>query len=212
MNRTQKKKWLTAIGICAALILCGIGIAVVSLKFGFPAPWAKSGFLVSFVGAGGIGVVIAFYVHSIPNQNKYRENRLQAKAWKDLGMYFYCLVVGAISFHFLTKTNERNLLIVVLAIVLGVWVAVGQFVQKKRILRGLDERERLIHEKAKMISDAIFGGLCLAGFIGMFGWFGPKTPIPVFVPVLMFFTLAFVAEIVKPLMILIQCKMEQVDE
>ena len=148
-------------------------------------------------------------------------NRLKKKAWKDLGIYFYSLVVGGVSFFYLiTHFDEMGILntlpakIIMLSviIVIGIWVAVGPFVMKKRLLKGLDERERLIYEKAKMISDSIFGGLSMAAFIGIFAWMGPKSPIPVFMPVLMFFALAFIAEIVKPLMILIQCKMEQASE
>lgn len=145
-------------------------------------------------------------------------NRLKKKAWKDLGIYFYSLVVGGFSFFYLiTHFDEMGVLntlpakIIMLSVItiLGMWVAVGPFVMKKRLLKGLDERERLIYEKAKMVSDSIFSGLSMAGFLGLFAWFGPKSPIPVFVPVLMFFALAFVAEITKPLVILIQCKLEQ---
>jgi MFS family permease len=221
MNRLKKHKWLAAISVCVATILSGITIAVLSLKLGFPTAWAKSGFLISFAGAGGIGVVIALYVHSIPHQDKYHRKRLEVKAWKDLGMYFYSLIVGGVSFYYLiTHFDEMSILstppaktiMLSVTIVIGIWVAVGPFIMKKRLLEGLDERERLIYEKAKMISDSIFGGLSMAGFIGIFAWFGPKAPIPVFVPVLLFFVLAFVAEIVKPLMILIQYKTERSSE
>ena len=165
----------------------------------------------SFVGSGGIGVVIAFYVHSIPHQDKYRRKRLEVKAWKDLGMYFYSLIVGAVSFYFLIQKggNERNLLIVVLALVMGIWVSIGQFVMKKRMLKGLDERERLIHEKAKMISDSIFGGLVLMGLLGLWGWMGFKAFVPVYIPIIIVFGLGAITEILKPVLILIQCKMEQ---
>lgn len=148
-------------------------------------------------------------------------NRLEKKARKDLVLYMFIFVFGMWNFYYLIthydridilNTSRARGIILSVAIIIGIWVAVGQLVMKKRILKGLDERERLIYEKAKMISDSIFGGLCVAGFIGIFGWFGPQTPIPVFVPVLMFFGLAFVAEIARPLIILFQCKMEQPDE
>lgn len=148
-------------------------------------------------------------------------NRLQKKAWKDLGIYLYSLIVGGVAFYYLIAhfdeigvltTFTARILMLSLAIVTGIWVAVGQFVMKRRVLRGLDEREKLIYENAKSISDAIFGGLSLAGFFGIFVWMSPKASIPVFVPVLMFFGFAFIAEIVKPLVILIQCKMEQASE
>ena len=162
-------------------------------------------------------MVIALYVHSIPHQDKYYRKRLEVKAWKDLGMCFYSLIVGGVSFYFLVQHDEEisvlsppvKIAVLSVVIAVGIWVAVGPFIMKKRLMEGLDERERRIYEKAKMISDSIFGGLFLAGLLGLPVWFGLNASIPVFVPVLMFFVFAFIAEIVKLLVILIQCKMEQ---
>ena len=212
MNRL-KNKWLLAIGVCIMLILSSITTAVVFQKLGFPFTWVKTALLVGLIGAGGIGITIGLYVHSIPHQEKYQRKRLEVKAWKDLGVYFYSLIIGSISlFYLITHFDEMHILntlpakVIMLSVIIliGIWVAVGPFVMKKRLLKGLDERERLIYEKAKMISDSIFGGFSMATFIGIFAWMGPKSPIPVFVPVIMFFTLAFIAEILKPLLILIR--------
>lgn len=148
-------------------------------------------------------------------------NQLEKKARKDLRLYLFIFVAGGWNFYYLIThfdrisvlaTSRARIIMLSAVVVIGIWVAVGQFFMKKRTLRGLDERQRLIYERAKMVSDSIFGGLCLAGYMGIFGWLGPKTPIPVFVPVLMFFVFAFIAEVIKPLVILIQCKMEQADE
>ena len=148
-------------------------------------------------------------------------NRLKRKAWIDLIVYLYSLIVGGVSFFFIIRhfdetsvlsTFHGRIILLFVAIILGIWVSVGQFIMKRRNLKGLDEREHLIYEKAKMISDSIFSGLCLAGFMGLFGWFGPKTPIPIFLSVLMFFGFAFLAGIVKPVVILIQLKMESPNE
>ncbi len=42
-----------------------------------------------------------------------------------------------------------RLVLLLPVIILGAWVAIGPYVRKKRLLLGLDERERLIYEKAK---------------------------------------------------------------
>lgn len=212
MNRLKKNK-LPMI-ISTALMLIGPAVAAFFSKLGFPKEWIQWGLVIGMVGAGGIGVVLALYIHSIPHHDKYCRKRLEVKAWKDLGMYFYCLMVGVVSFYFLLQKggNERNMLIVVLAVVMGIWIPIGQFVMKKKILKGLDERERLIHERAKAISESVFGSLCMMGLLGLWGWMGPKTSIPVYVPVLVVLGLGFLAEIIKPLLILIQCKMEQGDD
>ena len=148
-------------------------------------------------------------------------NRLKRKAWEDLLMCLYSFIVGGVSFFFLILYSDKTSVLTTfhgritflfIAITLGIWVSVGQFIMKRRNLKGLDERELFIYEKTKIISDSIFSGLCLAGFMGLFAWFGPKTPIPIFVPVLMFFGFAFLAGIVKPVVILLQLKMESPNE
>lgn len=213
MNHLENKKYRVVIGVSIALLLMGVMTATLFLNLGFSSTstWVKWGLLSGIAGAAGLGVGIALYVHSIPYQDKYHRKRLEVKAWKDLGMYFYSLIVGAVSFYFLIQKggNERNLLIVMLAVVMGIWIPIGQFVMKKRMLKGLDERERLIHERAKAISDSVFGGLCLIGLLGLWGWMGLKASVPVYIPVVIVFGLGAIAEILKPLLILIQCKMEQ---
>jgi len=145
-------------------------------------------------------------------------NRLKRKAWIDFIVYLYSLIVGGVCFFILIRHSDEisalsvRIVFLLVTIILGIWVSVGQLIMKRRNLKGLDEREFLIYEKAKMISDTIFGGLCFAVFIGMFVWFGPKTPIPIFVPVLMFFGFSCLAEIVKPVIILIQLKVESSNE
>ena len=71
-------------------------------------------------------------------------NRLKKKAWKDLGMCLYSLIVGGISFFYLiTHFDKMSLLnilpakIIMLSviIVIGIWVAVGPFIMKKRLLK-----------------------------------------------------------------------------
>ena len=218
MNQLENKKYRVVIGGSVGVLLIGAMTAALLSNLGFSYSWTKWGLFLGLAGAAGLGVGIALYVHSIPHQDKYSRKRLEVKAWKDLGVYFYSLIAGGLGFYLLIQkdgqislfsTLSSRIIALSVVIIVGIWVAVGPFIMRKRLMEGLDERERLIYEKAKMISDSIFGGLSMAGFIGIFAWFGPKAPIPVFVPVLMFFSLAFVAEVVKPLMILIQCKMEQ---
>ncbi|MHC5083309.1 MAG: hypothetical protein ACYTET_05140, partial [Planctomycetota bacterium] len=134
---------------------------------------------------------------------------------------FYSFIVGGLSFYYLIVHSDKisgfnslawRIIMVLLAIAVGIWVAVGQFVMKKRILNGLDERQRQIYQKAKMISDSIFGGLFTAGLMGLWVWMGFKSAVPIYIPVILLLGLGFIAEISQPILILIQCKMEQADE
>jgi len=57
MNRAQKIAWLILITISIAVILSGIAIAILYLKYGFPKALAGLGFL-GITGFGGLGPLI----------------------------------------------------------------------------------------------------------------------------------------------------------
>ena len=139
------------------------------------------------------------------------KNRLQKKAWKDLAIGLFSAIVGLIGIHLMVKHNARGIGFVIFAVLIGIWLAVGQLIQKKRILRGMDEREKFLYERAKMISDSVFGGLFLSSFFGLVFWIGAKGQVAVSVLLYMFFAVALVAHIAQSLIILIQLKMEQSD-
>lgn len=214
MSRLESKRHRLVIGVSIAVLLIGVTAAAILSNFGFSHAWVKWGFFLGLVGAAGLGFGIALYVHSIPHQDKYHRKRLEVKAWKDLGTHAYGLIVAAVSIYvIMQKSNsQRNYAMIIAAVIIGIWIPVGQLVMKKRLLKGLDERERLIHEKAKAISDSFFGGFCLMGLLGLWGWVGLKASVPVYIPVIIVFGLGAIAEILRPLIILIQCKMEQSGE
>lgn len=203
--------------IAIALYLCGIPF-VYSANNNL----RNLGIFIGMAAGGVIGLAIGLRLIYRPQvTRKPHENNLKRKAWKDLGIRFYSLIVGGISFYCLIVHSDKMTLLdsfparfimLSLAIIVGIWVAVGQFVMKKRVLFGLDERQRLIYERAKMISDAVFSGLSFAGLFGLWALLGIKTSVPIYIPLLLMFGLACIAEIIQPVIILIQCKMEQVDE
>jgi hypothetical protein len=211
MNHLESKKHRLVIVVSIVALLTGVTAAAILSNLGFSHTWVKWGLLLGLVGAGGLGIGIALYVHSIPHQDKYHRKRLEVKAWKDLGTHAYGIIVAAVSIYIIMQksNSQRNFAMIIAAVIIGIWIPVGQLVMKKRLLKGLDERERLIHERAKAISDSFFGGFCLMGLLGLWGWVGLKTSIPVYIPVIIVFGLGAIAEILKPLIILIQCKMEQ---
>jgi|GEM_PF-6171223 len=150
-------------------------------------------------------------------------NRLQKKAWRDLGLCLCGVVVGCVVFFYLIHNADKmktaflehpnvRLLVLLFIVAIGVWMSIGPFIMKKRLLKGLDEREQLIYQKAKMVSDSVYSGLSVTLVMGSLFWLGIKTPVPIYIPVCAFVAIAFLAEVIKPLMILMQCKREQADE
>ena len=213
MNRLKKNNSLTIVYISIILIVIGSAVAAFLSWLDFPREWFQWGLFMGIVGAAGLGVGVALYVHSIPQQERFYRKRLEVKAWKDLGTNCYGVIVAAISIYMLIQKGDghKNFAMIIAAVIIGIWIPVGQLVMKKRNLQGLDERERLIHERAKAISDSFFASFCMMGLLGLWGWIGLKSTGPVYVPVIMVFGLVAIAEILKPLLILIQCKMEQAD-
>ena len=67
-------------------------------------------------------------------------NKLQKKAWKDLIVCIYALIVGGIGFFYLIlhcdgKSLPGRIIFLSVAIVIGIWVAVGQLVMKKKSMK-----------------------------------------------------------------------------
>ncbi|MHC4950302.1 MAG: hypothetical protein ACYTEU_04855, partial [Planctomycetota bacterium] len=195
MNHLESKKHRLVIVVSIVALLTGVTAAAILSNLGFSHTWVKWGLLLGLVGAGGLGIGIALYVHSIPHQDKYHRKRLEVKAWKDLGTHAYGIIVAAVSIYIIMQksNSQRNFAMIIAAVIIGIWIPVGQLVMKKRLLKGLDERERLIHERAKAISDSFFGGFCLMGLLGLWGWVGLKTSIPVYIPVIIVFGLGAIA-------------------
>ena len=211
MNQTQKMVRWIAVGI----VICGIASLALGLRIEPSGLWGPLGMMAAFF----VGIPIAQIIREKLDK-PCKQNYLQKKAWTDLVRFCFGFIVGGISILYLIHNAEKrmnpvnpNILLVMLVpiIVLGAWVAIGPYIQKKRILNGLDERERLIYLKAKMISDSITSGLSVAFFMGLPVWYGLKTEGPTYIPLCAFMVIAFLAEIAKPLIILVQCQMEQTE-
>ena len=207
MNKMKKP----ACWIFAGLVVCGAG--VLYFKGGF----IRTGALVILVAAFLMGILGTVILGNRASKLG-KERHLQEKAWKDLTFSLAGLVIGGISLFRIIRNAEKieflmdfnvRVLILFLVISTGIWVTAGPFIRKKHILKGLDERERRIYEKAKAFSDSVYSGISLVVFLGLPVWFGLKTSVPIYVPVCLFFLIAFVAEIIRPVIILVQYKLEQ---
>jgi len=213
MNRFKDKKFRILVYVGIGLYLCGIPF-ILSTNF------RNLGVVIGMIGGGVIGLAIGLKINHYPTCQPHKNN-LKQKAWKDLVVRIFSLVIGAISFYYLIRhSHEIHILntlpgrvfMLTAVIIIGMWMTAGQFVMKKRRLFGLDERERIIYENAKMISDAVFAGLSFTGLFGLWAWLGLKASVPIYVPILLMLGLAFIAEMIQPIIILCQCMKENCED
>ncbi|MHC4292082.1 MAG: hypothetical protein ACYSTR_07710, partial [Planctomycetota bacterium] len=65
MNHLESKKHRLVIVVSIVALLTGVTAAAILSNLGFSHTWVKWGLLLGLVGAGGLGIGIALYVHSI---------------------------------------------------------------------------------------------------------------------------------------------------
>jgi len=146
-------------------------------------------------------------------------NSLKKEAWKCLASSLTTAFFVFPPFYFLNDLIPKPTNIVleklIIPTVLVIAWTIGTshwFLQKKQMLSQLDERERLIYNNAKNISDTIFASLCMAGLWLAFVLYDLKTPVPLIIPALVGFAFWSIAIFVRALIMLIQLKPGQKDE
>jgi len=205
MNRL-KNKWVISIGVCLAFILGTITVAIFFQKLGFPFTWVRTCLRISFVGAGGIGVITALYIHSIPYQDKYQGNRLKAKAWKDFLVLFKSTIIGSLSFGFLTHIDGKGTPIIIGMIGMSLCIALGLFIKiRKKIKQTFpeyDEREFYLIQRAINIGNNCFMGYLVAVMLIAFSLIGGRGLVPMWTMPMALFTGFFIAGAVQFLVLM----------
>lgn len=150
-------------------------------------------------------------------------NRLQKEAWKGLRIGLFCIVLIPMLLYFYltfmgvvipktTHSKPAGIIILTTTLATFIWIVALRFLNDKKILKELDERERLIYQNARNISNTIFDLLCLFAVWVFFFWYEPETPIPIIIPVLMYSFFQVVALLVYAVLILTQLKLGRNDE
>jgi MFS family permease len=190
MNRLKNKR-VFAIGVCIVLIIGAIAMAVVFQKLDFPLAWVKTCFYISFVGAGGIGVIIGLYIHSIPHQDKYQDSRLKIKARIDYITLFKSTIIGFLAFGFLVYKDIKGKDMIIGMIVMVICIAIGFFLKlrkdKKQTVPDFDEREFYLIQRASNIGNNCFMGYVVAVMFVAFSLIGGRVLVPMWtIPMVLF--------------------------
>lgn len=150
-------------------------------------------------------------------------NRLQKEARNGLWYGFFGIILIPVLFYFYITVlgvvipkadHSKPAGIIILTIILAtfIWNVVFRFLNYKKILQNLDERERYIYENARNSSNTILELLCFFALWVFFFWYEPQTPIPIIIPVLMYLFFQVIARTVYAVLILTQLKTERNDE
>ena len=140
-------------------------------------------------------------------------NRLKKEAWKYMAncllIIFLLIPFGPLPVKIPKPALDLNMMRTIVLpffIFFGIWGILVWFYEQSQILKELDEREQLIFNNAKNISNIIFAGLCIAGSSLGLILYGFGTPVPFFFPILMGYAFWFVSIFARALIILIQLK------
>ena len=145
-------------------------------------------------------------------------NRLKKEAWKYIAncllLIFLLIPLGSLPIEIpkpaIDLTFMRTIVLPFL-LFFGIWGILVWLYKQSQILKELDEREQLIFNNAKNISNIIFAGLCIAGSSLGLILYGFGTRVPFFFPILMGYAFWFVSLFARALIILIQLRAERSD-
>ncbi len=138
-------------------------------------------------------------------------NHLQKKAWTELVLMFVVVGVAAAGLTVLVHLNAKGVVHVVIFTAAGLGSGLFSCLRSIRFTAGLDERERLIAQKAFVYAAYAFV-LVIAGlsFI-LFFLTGAAGQVPVYVLPVLLLTGLMAAQIVESSVVLIQFEKEHVN-
>ncbi len=139
-------------------------------------------------------------------------NRLQKRAWIDLGGTTGCVVIASAGVGLAVHFNARGVIPLMSFVISGLIVGLVSGLRSIATEAKFDERERKIAVRAFVISSYTFVlFLCFAAF-GIFFLSGARSYIPGYtLPVLLLIGI-FVSQFIQCAVILIQFAREQADE
>jgi hypothetical protein len=149
-------------------------------------------------------------------------NWLEHKAYKSL--YGSLIVFICICFYFYifntssentlptpANINPKGIILAFVILTLGLFGIFYFFTEYKYSKNLLDERERLIYGNAKNISNAVFSGLWVVSLSIIFALYDLESTVPIYMVVYISISFWLIADIVRSLLILIQCKRDRSD-
>jgi hypothetical protein len=139
-------------------------------------------------------------------------NMLQKRAWTNLAVIIVAFLISIIFLSILVHIDAKgNIIQGMFCLLIGVTAGVIAYIRNLPKEKLFDEREKMIAQKSFTISSYAFTSFIALTSMGLFYFCDAKSTIPVYLPMLLFITGLFIAQLVQSAIILIWIAKEQQD-
>jgi len=138
-------------------------------------------------------------------------NRLQRKAWVDLGCVTACVAVAGAGIGLMVRFNAQGIADLMIFLIPGLIAGLASGLWNMRIVSRFDEREKIIAQRAFLVSSYAFVVFFGCGAFVVFIIAGGKSLVPAYALPVLFVADLFLAQFIESAAILIQFAREQAD-
>ena len=140
-------------------------------------------------------------------------NKLQKSAWINLIVTIICTIIGMICFALLAHNNAKGIDYVIICLIVAcITTPVSYWYYKKKSIESrFDEREKIINQRAFIIS--IIGAIAFLGLICIIPFFvrGGGSDIKIIYLPIIFLSTSFTGQFIQSMSVIIQCALEEED-
>ena len=138
-------------------------------------------------------------------------NRLQRKAWVDLGCVTACVAVAGAGIGLMVHFNAQGIDDLMIFLIPGLIAGLVSGLWNMRIVSRFDEREKIIAQRAFVLSSCAFVLFFGCGAFAVFIIAGGKSDVPAYALPVLFVADLVLAQFIQSAAILIQFAREQAD-
>jgi hypothetical protein len=139
-------------------------------------------------------------------------NRLEKRAWVNLGGVLLCVIIAGPGIWWMVRANTKGLVALIAFLISGLISVLISYLRNLKNWAELDEREQKIAAKANALSRCVFIlFLYCASFI-VFFVAGANNPVPAYLLPTLFISGILLASFVQSAALLIQFAKERYDE
>jgi len=139
-------------------------------------------------------------------------NRLEKRAWGNLGGIILCVIIAGPGLALMVHLNTNGIVGLASFLISGLIVGLISYRRNIKIWAELDERERKIAARASALSSYVFILYLYCASFVVFFVVGAKNPVPAYILPATFLSGLFLMIFVQSVVVLIQFAKERRDE
>jgi cation transporter-like permease len=139
-------------------------------------------------------------------------NRLEKKAWAELGGVTLCVLIAGAGIGLMVYMNTKGIVGLISFLATGLLVGLISYLRNIKSWTKFDEREKKIAQRALALSSCVFILFLYCASFTVFFIVGAKNPVPAYILPALFLSGLFLSIFVQSAAILVQFARERDDD